>query len=224
MKKVLIAIPSQGWIHQSMVMPLIRIWNDQRYQKTFLVLPRSRCTSVEAARQSIQVQFLKSDCDYLLSMDHDNAPLKNPLDLIELGKDIIGCVTPTWNYSIVRPAVDKNTPPIRWNAFDQKWDEEIQRKRYVEHTPREGLQKVDAIGTGCFLAARRVFEAIKDIPWTSIAKDDGSIFKGEDILFSERVREKGFEIYAHFDYTCSHFNELEIGMIKEAFEHYYINR
>lgn len=219
-KKVLIAIPSRGWIHQTVLTAIIRIFNDGRYEKTILTPPVVSCVSIELARQSIQYNFLKGDYDYLLSIDSDNAPVGNPLDLIELDKDVIGCVTPTWYYSKVRP---ETTPsyPIRWNAYDYKHDKSQGKMQYLEHFPQSGLQKVDAIGTGCFLVARRVFEALKDAKWNMIALEDGSPFKGEDIIFCETVREKGFEIYAHFDYPCIHFNELELSTIRQGFTRYY---
>jgi len=218
-KKVLIALPNQGWIHASVVMSLVRIMNDPRYDKVLLVPPPNRFTSIEATRQYIHHYFLEDKFDYLLSIDDDNAPLKNPLDLIEFDKDLIGCVTPTWYYA-------KDTPienPIRLNAYDRIENKELKKFQFIEHTPKKGLQKVDAIGMGCYLLARRVLEdeMVQNTPIHSISRDDGRTFKGEDILFCELLTSRGFEIYAHYDYPCMHYKEIDLVDIREGFEKYY---
>lgn len=218
MKKVLIAVPNMGWVHTSMVMSLVRILNDTRYEKLLLLPPPVRFTTIESVRQYIHHFFLKGAFDYLLSIDDDNAPIKNPLDLIELDKDMIGCVTPTWWY---HSSVKDKKYPIRWNAYDRTFDKKLKKWRHDEHKPQKGLQKVDSIGMGCYLVARRVLEALKDVPVQSLVRDDGTTFKGEDIFFCERVREKGFEIYAHYDYSCMHIKELNLQDVHEGFQDYY---
>lgn len=215
--KVLIAIPNMGWVHASVVMSLTRILGDARHEKVLLLPPPNRFAAIESTRQYIHHFFLKGDFDYLLSIDDDNAPIKNPLDLIELDKDLIGCVTPTWWYA-------KGTNPdypIRWNAYDRNFDKKLKKWRHDEHKPKKGLQKVDSIGMGCYLVARRVLEAMKDTSVQSMVRSDGTTFKGEDIWFCERMKEKGFEIYAHYDYPCMHFKELNLIDVQDGFKNYY---
>lgn len=215
--KVLIAVPNMGWIHASVVMSLTRILGDSRHEKVLLLPPPNRFTTIESTRQYIHHFFLTRDFDYLLSIDDDNAPIKNPLDLIELDKDVIGCVTPTWWY-----APDSTLDyPIRFNAYDRKFIKKLKKWRHDEHKPRKGLQEVDSIGMGCYLVARRVLEALKDEPVQSMTREDGSTFKGEDILFCERVKKKGFTIYAHYDYPCMHVKELNLLDVQNGFTNYY---
>ena len=220
-KKVLIAVPHQDWIHCSILLSIVKILNDARYDKFVLLPPPYGFMTVESKRQYIHNFFIKKEIDgkkfdYLLSMDDDNAPLKNPLDLIELGKDIIGCVTPTWAYA--KKFAGQN--PIKLNAYDKYFDKKRKKWGYREHKKMKGLQEVDAIGMGCYLVARRVLEGIKE-PVQSYVYNDGSSFKGEDIVFCERAKKQGFKIYAHYDYRCTHFKEIDLREMGEGYQEYY---
>lgn len=153
--------------------------------------------------------FMAGDYDFWLSMDADNPPQNNPLDLVELDKDIIGLPTPIWHYT-QKP----KERPIYWNAYDYVPG----KGAYREHQTRKGLQRVDAIGTGCFLISRRVFEdpEMRNGPFTRKLNLDGTVDRGNDISFCERARERGFEIYCHFDYPCNHFSEVELNEVSQA--------
>jgi hypothetical protein len=52
---------------------------------------------------------------------------------------------------------------------------------------------------------------------------DGTVERGNDISFCERARYYGFEVWAHFDYRCQHFNELEMHEVIRAFHGVYTN-
>ena len=155
--------------------------------------------------------FLKGDYDYWLSFDSDNPPTQNPLDLVEYDRDIIGCPTPVWHFD----GKHKGERPIYWNVYDYVKE----KGAYREYAKKEGLQKVDAVGTGCVLFARRVFEnpEMQKGAFTRKLYPDGRVGKGNDISFCERAREQGFEIYAHFGYPCLHFNELELTEVIRAY-------
>ena len=150
--------------------------------------------------------------DFWLSIDADNPPMQNPLDLISLDKDIVGLPTPVWHWTGGKPG----ERPIYWNVYDYVSDEGA----YREHEPKTGLQRVDAIGTGCFLISRRVFDdpAMRVAPFERQLETDGRVLKGNDISFCERARRSGFGIYAHYDYPCMHFNELELTEVIKAFQ------
>lgn len=158
----------------------------------------------------IVVEFVESGFDFWLSMDSDNPPTKNPLDLIELNKDILGLPTPVWHWE-GKPG----ERPIYWNAYDYDSSSDA----YWEHTPKVGLQKVDAIGTGCFLIAKRVFEhpGMRNGAFTRKLYPDGTVNKGNDMSFCERARARGFEIWTHYDYPCRHFcNNIELMDVEQS--------
>lgn len=150
--------------------------------------------------------FLDGGEDYWLSMDDDNPPLRNPLDLIELNCDLIGLPTPVW--ANMKPG-DR---PWYFNAMDRT------PEGFVPHEPCEGLQEVDAIGSGCFIVSRRVMLSLREQqPFARQWNADGTVHIGGDFSFCDKVKAAGFRIFAHFDYLCDHFNELPLLEVIQAF-------
>lgn len=205
--KVLVSIPNTGWIHKHCVFALLKLQKDTRYDLTF-ILPTHN--PLENNLHHIVKDFIEGDYDFWLSFDSDNPPTQNPLDLVELDRDVIGCPTPVWH----NDGKHKGDRPIYWNAYDYVGEE-----GYKEHQDKNGLQKVDAVGTGCVLYARRVFEnkEMQKGAFTRKLYPDGRVEKGNDISFCERAREQNFEVYCHFGYPCLHFNELELTEVIRAF-------
>lgn len=205
---VLVSIPNQSWIHTSCVYALMEIMNDARYEVD-ITLPYRM--PIENNRNTIAKTFWESDSDFWLSYDDDNPPARNPLDLIELDKDIIGLPTPMWKFKPER----LGQRPVWLNAFmkNKKGD------AYEEFTECEGLKKVDAIGTGCFLVARRVFEHpdMQKGAFFRTWDENGLCKTGGDLMFCERAIECGFEVYAHYDYTCHHYKEISLRDVTYGF-------
>ena len=191
--KICIGIPTRGRIHALQANALIGIWEDRRYVKELFFSINSR--SVEESRNFVASQFLKSDCDYLLSMDDDVVPLKNPLDLVKLDLDIIGLPVP-----VVRGK------GISYGAYQEK------EGKYPDYPKKEGLQEVDAISGGCMLIARRVLENL-DKPFSALYNEQGLWALSEDLNFCKRAKEKGFKIFAHFNYPCQHYSDVELSSL-----------
>jgi len=191
---------------------LLRIQQDHRY-KLYIILPVHR--PYENNLHHIVKDFLAGDFDYWLSFDADNPPINNPLDLVELDKDIMGLPTPVW-YNVGNK---KGERPVYWNAYKYVPEHDS----YTEWPIREGLQKPDAVGTGCFLIARRVFEnrVMQNGPFLRTVFPDGRVERGNDIAFCERARVQGFEIWTHYLYPCMHFHELELNEVVKAFRNLY---
>lgn len=203
--KALVSIPTTGWVHKHVAMKACALASDPRCGR--LIFPTHRPFENNLAH--IVNEFRDSDFDYWLSIDADNPPMRNPLDLMDLNLDVIGCPTPVWHYK-----GEPNERPVYWNAYDYV----PEAGAYRPHEPMEGLQKVEAVGTGCFLVHRRVFEKITHQPFQREWNDDGTVEKGNDIAFCERARAAGFEIWAHYDYPAMHFNELELNEVVRAFK------
>lgn len=200
------------WIHKTVVHKLLLLIKDGRY-KTNIIFPSHK--PYENNLHHIVNDFMDGDYDFWLNIDADNPPLKNPLDLVELDKDIIGLPTPIWHYDKPKP----KERPVYWNAY--KYD--VTSGAYWEYQTRKGLQEVDAVGTGCFLIARRVFEnsKLRVKPFERQLNPDGTVFKGTDISFCEKAREQGFKIYCHFDYQCDHFSEMSMVEMVNGFRNLY---
>ena len=205
--KVLVTVHSLGWIHKRVVMVLPLIHGDPRYEvepiyPTHVPFENSLHHSIE--------WFMKGSCDYWLTMDNDNPPERNPLDLLVLDKDVIGLPTPVWH------CIGKEGErPLYWNVYKYNAGADA----YNEWQPREGLQRVDAVGTGCVLMARRVFEdpEMRKGAFTRKLNPDGTVDRGNDISFCERARACGFEIWTHYDYPAEHMVEIGLNECSRAF-------
>jgi hypothetical protein len=210
--KVLITVTNTHWIHKAVVFVLLKLFNDRRYEiKIMLPTHKPYVNNLN----HIVKDFHKGEYDFWLNIDSDNPPLKNPLDLVILNRDIIGLPTPIWHFK----GEKKGERPVYWNAYD--YDQ--RSGAYREHQLREGLQLVDAVGTGCVLIARRVFEdpVMRQAPFMRTWSGEGTVDKGNDISFCERARKQGFEIYAHFDYSCDHFSEMSMNEMVRGFKELY---
>lgn len=206
--KILFSVPNTGWIHKLVVMRAISIIQDSRYHVTFISPTHN---PYENNLHHIINEFMAGDYHFWLNIDSDNPPTRNPLDLVELDLDIIGLPTPVWHFT----DKIKGERPIYWNAY--KWNEK--EGGYNEWKVKEGLQEVDAIGTGCFLINRRVFNhpSMRIAPFQRIWNKDGTVSLGNDIAFCQRAKENGFSIHAHYDYPCDHMNELPLNEVVKSF-------
>lgn len=207
--KILISIPTSPgdpYIHKHVCMATDRILMDRRYDVTII---RPSHNPFENNLHHIVNDFLAGEYNFWLSIDADNPPMNNPLDLIEYNRDIIGLPTPVWHFT-----EQPNERPVYWNGYDYVTEEDA----YKEHEPKQGLQEVDAVGTGCFLVSRRVFlDERMQGSFTRQLNKDGTVNKGNDISFCERAKSCGFNIFCHYDYPCMHFVELELNEVIRAF-------
>ena len=212
MQNILVSVPNQGWIHKLVSLSTNKLLMDRGY-KCNIIYPTHN--PFENNLHHIINDFVAGNYDYWLSIDADNPPMSNPLDLIELDKDIIGLPTPVWHFT------DKVKGERPWYENVYKYIPE--EDAYAEWKDKKGLQEVDAIGTGCFIIARRVFDnpELRKGAFTRKLNPDGTVNKGNDISFCERAKEQGFKIFAHFDYKCQHFNELELHEVVRAFHGVY---
>ncbi len=209
--RILVSIPNMGWIHKHVFMVGLKLDGDPRHDVNIIIPTHN---PYENNLHHIVKDFVGGEWDFWLNIDADNPPMRNPLDLVDLDKAVIGLPTPVWHYT----AKEKERP-LYWNAYDYVPEEDA----YREHQDRDGLQKVDAVGSGCFLVARRVFEneRMRRAPFQRTYYEDGTVHKGTDIAFCERARDQSFEIWCHYGYPCRHFNELELGEVVRAFRGLY---
>ena len=176
---------------KELALKLIRWCKDSPYN-IFIELTEE--TPISHCRNNIVKKFLASDNEYLLQIDEDIVPDRNPLELIELDKDIIVCPCPIYQYKIL------------WNVYN------TDSKGFwipVDLSKEKGIIEIDAAGTGCILIKRNVLEAIK-APFERIFNDDGTEKMGLDLSFSKKSKEKGFKLFASIEHKCSHYKTLDL--------------
>jgi len=204
---ILVTVPNLYWIHKTVVRTMLLLLMEDRY-KVVIQMPTHR-PYVNNLHHCVNEFMGERDYSYWLNIDADNPPLRNPLDLVVLDKDIIGFPTPVWHSE-----KEQDANPIYHTGYDYVSPEDA----YTEHGPQDGLQPVDAIGTGCFLVAKRVFRH-PDLRYGAFFRTwypDGTMHKGNDIAFSERARRVGFELFCHYDYPCDHLAEIPLRSVKGA--------
>lgn len=210
--KILLSIPNTGLIHHFVVKSVIEMMANSKHEvRGYMPV---NCP-VEVNMNAIFHQMLTYDYDYLINIDSDNPPARDMLGLVDLGLDMVGCPTPVWrvNWPKDMPP-DPSEIPIHWNVYERIGDD------YMPHKDHLGLQEVDAIGFGCFAMARRVLLSKKiSKPWVETSYTQaGGIRIGPDILFCRKAQEAGFKIHAHFDYTCNHFKNTNLLVVKDLID------
>ena len=145
-------------------------------------------------RNSIVRKFLANNYDYLLMIDSDIIPKRNPLELIKYDKDIIACPCPQWRDG-----------DIYWVVMDRV---EGGYKQVLAER-RSGLCRVDAVGTGCILLSKKVLKDIAS-PFSREWDENGLQILGQDFSFSKKAIEAGYNVWAHWDYPCSHFKRIDL--------------
>lgn len=204
---IYLVVPNaDGWMHKHVHFAVLRLLRDER------VRFRHDCPTHRPFENNLHHcvnDFLNGNEDFLLSIDTDNPPTRNILDDVFLDKDVIGFPTPVWHWT-----GQQGERPIYFNAYVSKDD------GYTEFRPQEGLRRVDAVGTGCILIARRVLEdpVMRMAPFQRTFHSDGRVEKGNDIAFCERATKRGFEIWCDFERPCQHFVEVEMTEVLRAFK------
>ena len=208
--KILISVPNTGWIHKHVCFATDKLLSDRRYEKKVI---RPTHNPYENNLHHIVKEFIQREFDFWLNIDADNPPIRNPLDLVDLDLDVVGLPTPVWH------SEKFGERPVYWNGYDYVPEEDA----YKEHDPRDGLQRVDAVGTGCILISSRVFHdgEMRKAPFRRQYHEDDTVHKGNDLSFCERARKRGFEVWCHYEYPCMHFNELELNETVSAFRGLY---
>ncbi len=204
--KVLVSVCNNPpWIHKRVVFVLLKLQQDPRYQVT-IILPTWKPYEQALNRVVKDMCEVYKDHDFWLNIDADNPPINNPLDLVELDKDVIGLPTPVWHDAV------KGDQPYYYNALVEKEGTEGWKPAIGE-----GLTEVDVVGSGCMLIHRRVIKTVKRPLFMREYDEDGIVDKGHDYLFCEKAQSCGFKVWTHFGYPCEHYVENDLHSQINAF-------
>jgi hypothetical protein len=178
---VLVAIPTLDFVWAECMIAFMRL--------AAALHPRSRFefsrgpTSPAAKRNQLCETFLgQRSLEWILFLDADMQPdaLTVPR-LLSHGKDIIGA------------KCFQRLPPFRgcWQALPGATLEE----------DCTAACEVEWVGTGCLLIHRRVLESVA-FPWFDHAPPG----LGEDVIFCDKARAKGFRVFMDCGLVCGHLS------------------
>lgn len=164
---------------------------------------------INAARTENGKKFLESDCEYIFYVDTDM--LWEPSELIKLHEYA--------KKSGVKAVSGWTLMPKNglWpHAFRQDGTDFVP---YGHIPPYSDPIKVDAVGGACFLVHRDVLEAVKanyedktEYVWQEEVFVPALLQnRGEDIEFSRRITEAGFDIHYHPDAIFTHVKPQPMG-------------
>lgn len=156
---------------------------------------------VDVARNYAVDIFLRTDRDYLLFVDDDTIPPMNVLEMVNYQKPVIAAPVYIYQGGMLVP-----------NIFRKAF---VNQLGYVPWQGCEftGLQKVEAVGTGCVLIHRSVFSHIEKPFFKTEMDTQGLKVLGEDLYFSKKVGEAGIEIWADTDKICGHIKTVDLASI-----------
>jgi len=199
----LAVLNGDGRIHvqlaNRLIQMFVQITLDKRYNVT---LRFSKVTGVDYNRNTIVNDFLKTKCQWLIMIDDDNPPLRNPLDLIEFNKDVMCLPTMMWR-GVDSPDGNEGLAYNVYKKVKGGW------KTFV-YDGKNKLFQADRVGSGCILIKRKTLEKIPAPFISMVDKKTGMRVLGEDVFFSDKAKKAGFKLWGHWDYSCSHYKEVDL--------------
>jgi len=200
--KLYLAILNEGSVRVELIKTVMQ-WQMQGEYDIYVSFPNDK--PIESNRNKIVQNFLKTDCEWLIQIDDDVVPPTDYLDLILHNKDVISGVC----YAYRQDAV---VPLVLWkNKKDGLW-------KNKEVNPSDGLIEVDSMGTGAMIIRRNVLETdLQNHPFQSTWNKDGTRKKGLDLYFCEKAKAKGFKVWCHLGYDCSHIVHADLKEINKGF-------
>jgi len=184
--RIAIAVPVRDTTSMLFTRSLANLMHKCGQDRKPISLHMNHGSNIVSQRQDLASEILKNTrADYILWLDSD---MHFPSDLIDkmLNRKC----------KIVGVPYATRTRPIRSTAFASRFD---YNARLNKSTTREKLEKVAALGFGCVLIHRSVFDAMEQ-PYFGLKWDPGTeSVMGEDIYFFEKAANAEFDIFADFE-------------------------
>jgi len=209
MKKIAICVPVKEKVPTEFLGSFFNLifTNMKKYE---LIVSFSELSPIQLARNDLVERALKHNPDYIFFIDSDMILPENILDdLINMDKDIASAL-----YFM-------RSPPYKPIAKIMKDD-----LFYIINTiPLNQIIEVDAVGFGCCLIKKEVFEKIKqkekkifDVKEQTV--NNKTQLLGEDTFFCLKAKESGFKIFLNTGLICKHIGK---SLVDENFYKLYLN-
>ena len=158
---------------------------------------------IEMARDVLVSRFLATAHQTLFFLDSDIRPAEGFLDLVDRRLDVVAGWCPVMSRDFgLYPNLFRRSVG---GGFQPCWEES------------KDLIEVDAVGMGCTLIRRGVFERLSR-PYFPFQHDaaDPERWTGEDMAFCNKVRAAGLKIHAAPWMKCGHMKTLDLLALYEA--------
>lgn len=191
--KVFLAIPNTGWIHAELVSRII-FW--LRNYKVYLYAPTG-LRPIPYARNHCVEEFQKSDCSHLWFVDSDTVPPQHALEAL-LSAQV----------AAVSGVVHQMRRDTEGDGLVKRVGMVMRRNEagHLKAAGGEGVELIDACGSGCIMFDRGVFEEIQ-FPWYE-ERIEGNV-RGSDLILCEKLADAGIKLHAHFGVVCVHRKEID---------------
>lgn len=191
--RVNIRTPLYGRIHPELWPWIFKWLTDRRYDATWHY---RRGQPVSYLRNWFSLVARREGADFLMMVDGDVVPTRDPLDLVARNLDVVGFPTMTWRQDVNAP----NPLTVNYSFRENMPDGDV------------GLEpEVRRIGAGCILITRRVLEhPAMRAPFMDVFDADGMLAVSEDFNFCDRAWAAGFAVHAAMLYQCRHYHEVDL--------------
>ena len=190
-----------GTIHASLESMVIQWMHEYKDRYEFqLFLPTAR--PIPNNRNKICKKFIEGDWDILFMFDEDNIPTVNPFSILDRDLDVCGGVYPGrgykgFNFHVFMLDRDKYPKEIFFNYVGKN----------------SGVQKVDAVATGCMAVKREVIEKMYKKNWAPFEEmfdKYGIMITSDDMAFCLKCMKLKIPVHADWDVICDHIKETSI--------------
>jgi len=201
--KVFVAIPTgNGNVRIEILFWLLNLYEEYSVDLGYTTggqVGHNRCKLVD--------QFLKTNCEWLFFVDTDTLPPFDALEMTKNGKDICSGIYFQWQGGecVLNPLVYKRDG----NDFDTN------SYRIFNDTSDEDIVEVDAVGAGCLLIHRKVFEPMKKPYFLFEYTNEGLLKTGEDFYFCQKAQKAGFKIWIDRKIIANHIKMVDLKQINE---------
>lgn len=188
-----------GYVHPEMVHArFMESAHTEALRSDAILVGRESEPYVDQARNFLVDDFLASSREWFLSVDTDIIlPSYVVSRLLQRGEKLISALIYV-NAKPVFPQIYRKIADFGFGGFGT----------YLVHEDFEPgeLVKADATGAGCLLIHRDVFETIpsrKPFRWFQHEQRGEDLF-GEDVVFCERAKDAGFQLYIDTSVKAGH--------------------
>lgn len=117
----------------------------------------------------------------------------------------------SYDLPIVGLLCTKKVPPYEPILVKKDAPEEEKFNGFWINYPK-GLVEVDAIGTGCLLVKREVFEKMNKPYFLFRSFYEKNLYQSEDVYFMQSARNLGYKAYVDTNTTCVHYGPSGFGV------------